>query len=339
MHSRPSLPTADKLLPYLKRIDEARYYSNTGPLVLDLEKRLSEHFGCGVVTASSCTSGLTACLVAQGLPEHSLVAVNSWTFVASVSAIIAAGHRPYFVDIPDRLMTDGTDFRAFIAAPMFGRPIEGMDKARLYLGRKPVIIDAAAAFDTIKPSECPQVISTHATKVFSTGEGGLILSKDDSFLKTIREILNFGIDENRDVNYFGFNGKMSEYAAAVGLAELDGWHEKKERWIDTKRRYKKAFPEYRCFVDGEWASNVYPVILDSAVLYNPAALTAKKMSKKGFLCRMWTPVHHLKAYQHFPRTDMRVTDELAEKTILLPFSIDSMDEEIGNLREALCAPL
>ena len=328
MHSRPLLPNADKLLPYLKRIDESRYYSNTGPLVFELEGRLSEHFGCGVVTASSCTSGLTACLTAWNLPKGSRISVPSFTFVASASAIIASGHVPYFFDIGFNWCLD---VKGRMAVCVFGRPLASENPEPEHL---PIVIDGAAAFDTIKASECPTVISTHATKVFSTGEGGLILSKDEAFLKTVREILNFGIDENRNVNYFGFNGKMSEYAAAVGLAELDGWADKRARWIETKRRCKAAFPKYRSLVEGEWASNVYPIVLN-----RPSARVVRKMCERGMLSRKWIPVHYLKAYENFPRTDMTYTNELAKNTILLPFSIDITDEEIAQIGEALCASL
>ena len=59
---RPLLPVSAKLLPYLSRIDESRYYSNGGPLLLEYERKMSEHFNCGVVAVSSATAGLTACL-------------------------------------------------------------------------------------------------------------------------------------------------------------------------------------------------------------------------------------------------------------------------------------
>ena len=64
----PLLPPAEKLLPYLKRIDESRWYTNCGPLVREYEERMSQLFNCYVCATSSCTSGLTAALIAMDDP-------------------------------------------------------------------------------------------------------------------------------------------------------------------------------------------------------------------------------------------------------------------------------
>ena len=69
----PELPSAEALLPYLKRIDASRWYTNFGPLNAELEARLSATFGArdiGLVTVSSCTLGLELGLLALGLPAQ-----------------------------------------------------------------------------------------------------------------------------------------------------------------------------------------------------------------------------------------------------------------------------
>lgn len=331
LQQRPLLPSADKIEPYLRRIDENRYYSNSGPLVLEFEKRLSGKFGAPCITTISCTSGLTACLLALNLPERSFVACPSWTFVATAAAIVAAGHIPYFVDVSNSWIANfnrNIKISASIIVSPFGCPVDitTCDFLAEDSGCK-IIIDAAAGFDSASAGKCPVVVSTHATKTFGTGEGGFVMCRDEDLLASIRSICNFGLPS---VGYAGINGKMSEYAAAVGLAELDGWEAKRMKWLGVKSAYMEAFADYETPVfDLRWASNVFPICVPNA---------AQVVERMG-MGRTWTPVHRMKAYEKYPRTSMEVTDKIAETTLLLPFSIDQTNEEIAYIKERLVEAL
>jgi dTDP-4-amino-4,6-dideoxygalactose transaminase len=94
---RPKLPSAEALLPYLKQIDEARYYSNFGPLAVSLRERLAGHFGVPsghVSIVANATLGLTLALAAQGAKPGTLCLMPAWTFVASPQAARLAGMQP-----------------------------------------------------------------------------------------------------------------------------------------------------------------------------------------------------------------------------------------------------
>src|ERR1019366_10315163 len=69
----------------------------------------------------------------------------------------------------------------------------------------------------------PVALSLHATKCFATGEGGAVVSHNTDLVARASQTLNFGSSGSRDSRTPSTNGKMSEYHAAVGLAELDGW--------------------------------------------------------------------------------------------------------------------
>ncbi len=98
--ARPRLPLAGQLLPYLRRIDQSRWYSNSGPLVEEFEGRLAQHAGGGTVgTVGNATIGLTLALLAYDLPPGSLCMVPSWTFAATGHAIQMAGLTPWLVDV------------------------------------------------------------------------------------------------------------------------------------------------------------------------------------------------------------------------------------------------
>src|ERR1039457_1626930 len=94
--------SAPEILPYLQAIDEARWYSNYGPLVTRLEQQLARRLGMttgGVVTTASATAGLTAALLARRAPAGSFCLMPSWTFAATAHAARAAGLIPWFHDV------------------------------------------------------------------------------------------------------------------------------------------------------------------------------------------------------------------------------------------------
>ncbi len=83
-------------------------------------------------------------------------------------------------------------------------------------------------------------LSFHATKVFATGEGGAIVTTDSTLLLRSIQALNFGMMGTRRSDIAGTNGKMSEYHAAVGLAELDGWDRKRAEFAKVAALYREC---------------------------------------------------------------------------------------------------
>ena len=163
--ARPSLPVAEALLPYLRRIDEARWYSNFGPLLSDFEKRLCARFpgSTHMVTCANATQGLTLTLQAMQLPPGSVCAMPAFTFVASAHAVVAAGLTPYFldVDLKDWMLKPDTVRRALanvsqpISVVMPVSPFGALPDIEAWLSFRrstgvPVLLDAAAAFDTAR---------------------------------------------------------------------------------------------------------------------------------------------------------------------------------------------
>src|SRR5262249_19336682 len=123
----------------------------------------------------------------------------------------------------------------------FGRPIDGArwDAFRADTG-VPVVIDAAAGFDSLIPGPTPAVVSLHATKVLGTGEGGFVVSTDAALVRRVRIASNFGIDPNRQSVIAATNAKMSEYHAAVGHAALDEWSGTRSEWTAVAGAYRNA---------------------------------------------------------------------------------------------------
>lgn len=277
-----ALPLASKLIPYLDRIDANKVYTNFGPLVTEYENRLSNLFQAPVVTTSSATSALTATLIALNLPKLSFVACPSWTFIATPAAIVAAGHIPYFTDVDkDGVMRQISSVHAAIVVAPCGAYIP-IPKFNV-----PTIIDAAGGFDAFStvclPRNIPVVISTHASKPFGTGEGGFVTCHDKPLLAKIRQIINFGFTPERKATLSGFNAKLSEYHAAVGLAELDGWEDKRDRFLRRTRIYGLDY------------------------------VTSLVAVKDGIGKKLIYGCHQHPAYKEYPRTDLTNTEELMRK--------------------------
>jgi dTDP-4-amino-4,6-dideoxygalactose transaminase len=355
---RPKLPSGDRLHPYLKAIDANRTYSNFGPLVLSFEERLAAHYGLGigtVATVANATLGLTLALASQGAKPGTLCAMPAWTFVASAHAAVLAGLVPYFVDIdlttwaidPD----DVADAIAAAPAPVgavmpvmpFGQPIDmgAWEKFQTRTGL-PVVIDAAAAFDSLTPSSVPAVVSLHATKVMGVGEGGFVVSTDENLARSVRARSNFGFDGTREATVPAANAKLSEYHAAVGLAALDEWAEVRMEWMAAARTYRQSLPlsNQMRFQNGfgqDWVASTCVLGLANAA----AEGVGRALNEAGIETRKWWGhgSHRHPATKEFPRASLPATDTLARATLAIPFYRDLGETDarhiVGSLRAAV----
>jgi len=234
----PDMPRADALAPFLARIDAARWYTNFGPLVHELEAALCKQFSPEdhVVSTASGTAGLELALQGLGLPSGARVLLPDFTFVATASAIMRCGFQPVVGDIDTRswLLTPDIAREAIAAHPVdavmpvatFGCPqdADAWDRFSEETGL-PIVIDAAGAFGNQRAGRRTHTIfSLHATKALGAGEGGFVVSRDAALVERIRRLSNFGIDVATGiVDQPGTNAKLSEYHAAVALAALATW--------------------------------------------------------------------------------------------------------------------
>ena len=356
---RPRLPTAETLLPYLREIDERRWYSNFGPVERRFESALAAHFRVPsgtVVTVANATQGLILALQDVSGDRAGFCMVPAWTHVASAAAITAAGLTPWFVDVEPRnwqLTPDGARQllerapqcpRAVMPVSPFGGLVdaEAWDRYTEDTGI-PVVVDAAAAFDTVRPSRTTvQVVSLHATKTLGIGEGGLVLAGDERRADRLRRMTNFGLDRDRLSVLPGTNAKLSEYAAAVGLAALETWPNTRAQLIATARRFLAelaAIPEVSPMpaLDGEIATSTANIIL----AHRNANAVIDFLRNRGIEARKWWAgaCHRHKQFLPHPRASLPVTEDLADRVIGLPFFIEITDAQLRSVFDGLRAAL
>lgn len=248
----PKLPRADDLRPYLDEIDTHRRYTNFGGLVGRFEAALEGHFNApegSVVTTCNATLGLAMAL-AEAARHGSICVLPAWTFVATARAAELAGLTLLPVDVdPDTWALEPeavtraiqgreNDVAAVMPVAPFGAPLDPRpwEAWRADTGI-PVVIDAAAGMDTARASSIPTIVSFHATKALGVGEGGCVIAPDGDFAQRIRKRSNFGLPGPTPEAGFALNAKMSEYAAALGLASLAAWPERRSALLARARRY------------------------------------------------------------------------------------------------------
>lgn len=315
---KPKLPDASAILPYLQQIDVNRWYGNFGPLVRAFEERLVALFGAqspdNVTMVTNGTLGLTVALQALEAQRGSLCLMPSWTFTATPAAVLAAGLQPAFMDVdkdsqtltPESvkavLATLGKPVGAVVPVCSFGAPLDVAmwDRFTEETGI-PVVIDAAAAFDSfasgrMRIGRTPVMVSLHATKIFGIGEGGILLTTSKDIASHIRNIINFGFENDRLSHRVAINAKPSEYNAAVGMAVLDQWKEIRAAWATVQAYYISRFSDagIECWMHPEWVTSTCNVLLP-----NRAVVIAKVLRAQDIDTRRWweTGCHVHPAYR------------------------------------------
>lgn len=247
--TKPSMPAIEDYRLLLEDIWSSGYLTNNGPMVKKLEIELSKAMKIqDFVAINNGTSAIQAAIKALNLKGE--VITTPFTWIATVSAIKAEGCEPVFCDIdPETLNIDPKEIEASITEKtvailpvhVFGNPCDAVAIEKIAERHNlKVIYDAAHAMGTTLNNQSVlrygdiSATSLHATKLFSTVEGGGCISDNEDIMSRIRRIRNFGLKDQYTINEDGFNGKMSEVHAAFGLANLPNLanilHDRKEKY-------------------------------------------------------------------------------------------------------------
>jgi len=232
--TKPFLPPLQEFIPYLEEIWQSRVLTNCGPFHDQLEKALCEYLGIDHIALF--TNGTIALVTAlQALRITGEVITTPYSFVATAHSLLWNGIKPVFVDIdPCTLNLDPSKIEsaitpqttAILPVHCYGRPcdVDAIQNIADSYNLK-VIYDAAHAFgvhntDSLLKHGDLSVLSFHATKVFTTFEGGAIVCPNIKTKILIDHLKNFGHVGEVTVVAPGINGKMNEFSAALGLLQL-----------------------------------------------------------------------------------------------------------------------
>jgi len=274
------LPSARDIQPYLERMDTHRWYTNFGPLVHEFEQKLTsllavadpnpQNGSIHVTTMATCYQALEVGLRLLGVPAGGKVLIPAVSFPACPLAVQHAGTEAVFADVdptnwmltPEiaRRVAQKTRLAAVMPLTLYGipLPVVAWDEFSRDTGI-PVVIDAAAAIESqAVPHKGLVAHSLHATKPFGVGEGGVLAARDPDLIARARVYSNFGMVDR--ISYGdGTNAKMSEYHAAVGLAQA-------ARWTAAKQKRRALLDLYRRHLEPlAYAVSMHPAI-DQAVV-------------------------------------------------------------------------
>ncbi len=255
---RPNIGNREKFFERMNDMFDRRWLTNNGIFAQELEKRISEFLQVKhCILVCNATVGLE--ILVRALEWQGEVIVPSFTFIATAHALQWLGVKPVFCDIdPQTHNLDPQCVEALISprttgilgVHVWGRPCA--IKELTQIAQKHALklaFDAAHAFGCSYQGRMigsfgeAEVLSFHATKFFNSFEGGAIITNNDILAAKLRSMTNFGFQGYDNVVSLGTNGKMTEAAAAMGLASLDAL----DQFIDTNRQNYHA---YRRELDG-----------------------------------------------------------------------------------------
>jgi dTDP-4-amino-4,6-dideoxygalactose transaminase len=242
--TKPIFPELSDLNLHLSDVWGNQIFTNNGPKCLELENKVAAYLDCeNIAVFNNGTNALIAAIQALNLTGE--VIVTPFTFAATVHALHYANIKPVFVDIDPVTMTiDPKKITEAITARtsgvigvhVYGIPCDVTAIAEIAKDYNlKIIYDGAHSFNT-KSGNIPihrfgdaTVLSFHATKLFHSVEGGAVIVQDPTILEKLKLIRNFGIVSEDKVSLVGFNGKLNELQASVGLLVLDLVEEERQK--------------------------------------------------------------------------------------------------------------
>lgn len=348
------------MLPKLRQIDLSGCYTNHGPQERELRTALASDLGGRAADEISLfSSGTTALIAAMqnwGLPPGSRCLVPAWTFVGSACAVVQAGLEPVLVDVdpdswsvdPDRIeaLAKAHEAQSALITSPFGASLPYDALVEVQERGLKIVIDGAASFDFVqkiaaerRALQVPIMVSLHATKLVSSMEGGLLVHSDPDAIRRTIAWSNFGIFNGEPIEQIGTNAKLSEVHAAYGQSSLSLWSETRQRLVELAETYVEAIGTnlpltFAPNIRERLVSSSFNVTLSHRASPLEARLAAAQIESR----RWWRDgVHRFPAFRSFVPGPLPVTDDLARRTIGLPFFYEMTNAQVNRVVDSLQA--
>lgn len=355
---RPMFPDISKFLMPFQTALASGQVTNGGHWVLEFERQLSEYLGVPTLVFCNGQMALMTMLRAAGV-ERGEVIVPSFTFGATPHAVRWCGAEPVFADIAadGSLCLDPEDVERKITpdtAAILGVDAYGIacDYARLTeIGRRnglKVIFDSAPSFGTkvggrlVGSFGDAQMFSFHATKAFTTMEGGCLCTQDPEIFARAKAIRNFGQLADGDCEEAGINAKLTEVCALVGIEQLKTF----EQAVLTRRRAVVRMRDGLSKLPGLTVASApddqepiwlyLPVFVDEREFGLDREAVAAALSKENLYVRKYysPPCHHMLAYRASHDVLLPRTEASAYSVLALPVYNNMTDDECDGIVQA-----
>jgi perosamine synthetase len=292
------------------------------------------------------------------------VLVPAWSYIATVSMVVARGGVPVFVDAdPETYNFDVGDAAskvtsrttAIAATHLYGNPvdIDGVESLAAKHGLS-IIYDAAQAHlaryrgKGIGAFGDAVTYSFYPTKNMTTGEGGLVTTNDEELFKELKLLRSHGETQKYVHGRVGYNYRMTDLEAAIGLSQfsrLPAYTERRRKNAAALDRMIAAIPGLfapRMTADAEGVYHLYPVRLDESTLSAPTeGLVRDEFCKALHAEGIGTAVHYPRpltrqpAFERLVRGHPPVADRLARTLFCVPIHHNLTDVQVKQIGEAL----
>lgn len=352
--TKPFLPPLEEYLPYLERIWQNKQLTNNGPFHQQLETELANYLGVKYISLfANATLGLVTALQALGIGGE--VITTPFSFVATSHALWWNKITPVFVDIePDYLNLDSAKIEsaitprtsAIMPVHVYGNPcdIEEIKRIADRYGLK-VIYDAAHAFGVKKDDVSVlnygdlSVVSFHATKVYSTIEGGAVICHTAEMKRHLDNLKNFGFRDETIVEEPGINAKLNEFQAAYGLLQLKYVDE----LIDRRKAIAQSYRELLNDVPGvhllpdipgiKHGYAYFPILVDENQYGKSRDDLYEKLKKNNIFTRryFYPLISTFEPYRNLPSAkadNLPVAVKAASQVLCLPIYVGLENSDI-----------
>jgi len=346
--TRPCLPPLEEFIPYLQQIWDNKWITNNGPLHQQLEQELAEYLGVKYISLfSNGTLALISAL--QALNIQGEVITTPFSFVATTHSLWWNKITPVFVDIePEYLNLDPAKIEAAITpfttaimpVHVYGNPcqMEEIQRIANKHGLK-VIYDAAHAFGVKKDGVSVlnygdlSILSFHATKVFSTIEGGAIVCHSEEMKHHIDNLKNFGFRGELVVEEPGINAKLNEFQAAYGLLQLkyiDSFFEKRKIITKLYQTLIKDIQGIHFISDMDGVTpgySYFPILIDEKVYGISRDNLYDKLKESNIFARryFYPLISNFEPYRDLPSAiteNLLIATKAAIEVLCLPIYVE-----------------
>jgi dTDP-4-amino-4,6-dideoxygalactose transaminase len=332
-----------------------------GPKVAEFERAFADRVGNGHgVAVSSCTTGLHLALVAAGVGPGDEVVVPSLSFIATTNVVRYVGATPVFADVDGRTLnvTAGSvraaltpRTTAVIVVDQAGLPADIAAIEGVLPDGVALIEDAACAIGStyagrpVAAAARYGVFSFHPRKILTTGEGGMVVTGDADVAARMRRLREHGMDLSAADRHAGgtvkiesyletgFNYRMTDLQAAVGLVQID----RLDEVIAGRRQRAARYHEALAAIDGivmhedpAWGTTNYqsfwlelpedfPMARDDLLRF---LLDRGVSGRRGIMA-----AHREPACADLVAPDLSVTERLTARSLILPIYHQMTDEE------------
>jgi dTDP-4-amino-4,6-dideoxygalactose transaminase len=361
--TRPFLPPLEEFISSLEDIWQSKWLTNMGKFHNELESALSEYLGVKYI--SLFANGTLALMTAlQVLRITGEVITTPYSFVATTHALHWNGIKPVFCDIeaeffninPDKIEAAITPkTTAILPVHVYGNPckVTRISEIADIYGLK-VIYDACHAFgvylngSSIANYGDLSVLSFHATKVFTTFEGGAIICHDEKTKKRIDFLKNFGFAGETTVVGPGINAKMNEFQAALGLLQLkyvDKTIKNRKQIAELYRKKLHNIKGIKILYDIAGVKHNYayfPILIDGKKFKSSRDEVYKELKKYNIHTRryFYPLISQFPTYKGLPSAssdNLPVAEEISRKILCLPIFPDLKSQEVEYICEKITA--